>query len=166
METKKTWKSAGTLIGSALAVALLSGGIAWAARGSTTPTPSPSASAATPGGMKEGARLGRRALFRHLSSAVLTVEVGGQIHQIDVDRGTVKSISATAVTLEEADGRTVTVPLDANTRFVLNCKPVALSDIKSGVTATTMRDGDSPARVLRTRDPSLPDADAAGGTGL
>lgn len=165
METKKTWKIAGPLIGSALAVALLSGGIAWAARGST-PSPSPSASTAIPGGMKEGGRLGPRALFRHLSSAVLTVDVGGQIHQIHVDRGTVKSISATAVTLEEADGRTVTVPLDANTRFVLNCKPVALSDIKTGVTATAMRDGDSPARVLRARDPSLPDAGAAGGTGL
>ncbi len=65
----------------------------------------------------------------------------------------VESVSADAVVVNEARGNTVTIPVDAKTRVLLDGKPASLRDVKPGyytvVTNVKGSRGNKPASELR-----------------
>jgi len=70
----------------------------------------------------------------------------------ETHRGIVRVVSANAVVLKELDGSTVTVPVDAKTRVLVDGKPASLDDVKPGFVAVATWQAGRPARVLRTFD--------------
>jgi hypothetical protein len=67
--------------------------------------------------------LGKRGVLRKLlartAHASLTIQdKSGQWVTVDLDRGTVQSISSTSITILRPDGVTVTAPLDSSTKFL------------------------------------------------
>jgi hypothetical protein len=82
-------------------------------------------SAAVPGGSKAGAcpGAGRKGLLGRLlartAHASLTVkDKSGRWVTVDLDRGTVQSVSSTSITILRPDGVTVTEAIDSSTRFL------------------------------------------------
>src|SRR5438874_9176708 len=122
MAWKTHWKTVAIAAVGAPVVAFGAGGTAWALHGNDQParTTSTSTSARLGGGHGARGAIGRRGLLRRLSSAEITVAANGTARVIRIDHGTIASISSTAVTLQEADGRTVRIPLDSSTRVVLD----------------------------------------------
>jgi hypothetical protein len=105
----------------------------------------------------------RHRLFRNLSNAELNVTIDGTQHTIRIDRGTVQSVSSTQLVLKELDGSTLTVPVSADTKVVVNGQEQSISSVETGYLVVAIRDGDNPAKAVRAHDPSLaPGADANG----
>ncbi len=69
-------------------------------------------------------------------------------------RGIVRVVSANAVVLRELDGSTVTVPVNAKTRVLIDGKPGSLDDVKPGFVAVATWQAGKSARVLQTFDPT------------
>jgi hypothetical protein len=61
--------------------------------------------------------VGGRGLFGDVAYADLTLYRNGKTREVQLDRGVVKSVSATQITLTRADGVAVTLPLTAKTRY-------------------------------------------------
>lgn len=61
--------------------------------------------------------VGARGLFKDVAYADLTLYRNGKTREIQLDRGVVKSVSATQITLTRADGVAVTLALTAKTRY-------------------------------------------------
>jgi hypothetical protein len=106
------------------------GGTAWAttggaSSGSTDPSSMPSVStslaqsgpAAQPGSVAAGAGHRIRSLLERADHASVELKVKGQWVTYDVDRGQVKAVSPTSITLARPDGQTVTATIDATTKF-------------------------------------------------
>jgi|SRR5919197_2139847 hypothetical protein len=83
-----------------------------------------------------------------LVRAELLLIVNGLSHDYRVDRGTVLSVAARTLTLAEADGTTVSIPVAADARIRLNGVRVPLRMIKHGFAAETIRDGGGPAQIV------------------
>jgi hypothetical protein len=83
-----------------------------------------------------------------LVRAELLVIVNGTTHDYRVDRGTVVSVAQRNLTLAEADGTTVTIPVAADARIRLNGVRVPLRQLKRGFAAETIRDGSAPAQIV------------------
>ena len=66
-----------------------------------------------------------------------------------VERGIVQSVTPSAVVLRALDGVDVQVAIGPGTRVMLNGRPAALSDIRPGFVAETVRRGAHPAVRLR-----------------
>ena len=82
---------------------------------------------------------------------VITNE-GGTIHDYRVDRGKIRLVTASSLTLYERDGTTVSVPVASTAAVTLNGVTVPLTRLRRGFTATTVRDGSAAASiVLATR---------------
>lgn len=143
----KRWQA---VIGGAL-VALLSGGAAWAAKGTATPTSAPAASPSGSGQVQAEPR-GRLFLLGRLSNADLHLVIAGAVHHVRVDRGTVVSVSDAQVVIKELDGVVATVPVSADTRVSVDRAPATLADVKPGMVAFAVRDGDNPARAVHARE--------------
>ena len=73
----------------------------------------------------------------------------GVLHDYRIDRGRVRVVSATSVSLVERDGTLVTIRVAPNANVRLNGRRVALVALRRGMTATTLRDGDAPATTVR-----------------
>lgn len=154
MAFRGRWKSFAVATAAAVAVAFAAGGTAWALRGGGPPTSAVSGTGARGAFVAKALMLGRRRFLRRVTSAQVSVEVGGAAQVIRIDHGTVGAIASGSVTLREADGRAVTVPIDAATRVTLDGEPVPASRIATGDEAIVVRRDGSPARILRARDGS------------
>lgn len=113
-----------TVIAVVGAVAALGvGGTAYAASSSSSATPAPvSPAAATPtsptAGRAGAARPKVRSLLQRADHGTLELKVKGQWVTYTFDRGTVESISSTAITVQRPDGQTVTEKIGPGTRYV------------------------------------------------
>ena len=83
-----------------------------------------------------------------LIRAELLLIVNGVSHDYRVDRGTVVSVAARTLTLNEADGTSVSIPVAAGARIRLNGVRVPLRMLKRGFAAETIRDGGAPAQIV------------------
>jgi hypothetical protein len=83
-----------------------------------------------------------------LIRAELLLIVNGVSHDYRVDRGTVSSVANRTLTLAEADGTTVSIPIAAGARIRLNGVRVPLRMLKRGYAAETIRDGGGPAQIV------------------
>ena len=150
MTMTKGWKAAAAV---AVTVAIAGGGVALAAGGGAPPgSPGTGAPGAFGPGRPGGAS---RPVLSHVAHAEATLVLGGRVHVIRIDHGIVRSVSSSAISLQEQDGTTVSVPIGADTRFFVDGRPASASDVQVGDVAFTLRDGDSPARGVRAFDPAL-----------
>jgi hypothetical protein len=67
-------------------------------------------------------------------------------------QGIVQSVSARAVVLKELDGSTVSVPVDAKTRVLVDGKPASLRSVKPGFVAAAKWKAGKAARELQAFD--------------
>jgi hypothetical protein len=78
---------------------------------------------------------------------VITNE-GGTIHDYRVDRGKIRLVTSTSLTLFERDGTTVSVPVAGTADITLGGIPVPLRQLRRGFTATTVREGSAAASIV------------------
>ena len=78
---------------------------------------------------------------------VITSE-GGVIHDYRVDRGRIRAVTPSSLTLLEKDGTTVAVPVAATANVTLGGATVPLTRLKRGFMATTVRDGSASASIV------------------
>src|SRR5918992_1042096 len=71
------------------------------------------------------------------------------VHAYRGDRGRVRGVSATTLTLVERDGAVVTIPVAADADVRWNGRPVALTRLRRNLWVETIREGDAPARTVR-----------------
>jgi hypothetical protein len=78
---------------------------------------------------------------------VITNE-GGTIHDYRVDRGRIRAVTPSSLTLFEKDGTLVTVPVAATADIRLDGATVPLTRLRRGFVATTVRDGAASASIV------------------
>jgi hypothetical protein len=79
---------------------------------------------------------------------VITNE-GGVIHDYRADRGKIRAVTATSLTLFERDGTFVTVPVASTANITLGGISVPLTRLRRGFTAVTVRDGTDAASIVQ-----------------
>ena len=103
---------------------------------------------AQPGLALPGA-LGNYFFGSKLVRAEVLVKDGGALHDYRVDRGTIRNKAGGTLTLLERDGSLVPVAVAPTASITLNGRPIAYSDLRRGMVATVIRDGDAPANEVR-----------------
>ena len=106
----------------------------------------------SPGGLGAGAV---DVLRPYLGGGFVRAEIvtrgGGVLHDYRVDRGRVRQVRPGSLTLRELDGTVVTVPIADGADVRLGGRTVTLAQLRRGMQAITIRDGDVPAqRVVAT----------------
>ena len=84
-----------------------------------------------------------------LVRAEVLVKDGGVLHDYRIDRGTIRNKAGGTLTLLERDGSLVPIAVAPTAAITLNGRPVAYSDLRRGMVATVIRDGDAPANEVR-----------------
>jgi hypothetical protein len=79
---------------------------------------------------------------------VITNE-GGVIHDYRVDRGRIRVVTASSLTLFERDGTLVTVPVASTADVRLGGISVPLTRLRRGFVAVTVRDGSASASIVQ-----------------
>ena len=87
---------------------------------------------------------------RMIRAEVILKDAAG-LHDYRLDRGRIRSVSGGTITLLEADGTVVPIPVAANAQITLNGKAVPLSALRRGFHALTIRDRQAPATTVRAR---------------
>jgi hypothetical protein len=111
---------AGPLMGSTVPTATVqsSSAAVQAASGNTPSTSqTPAAGRAGKDG-KGGEGILRRLMTRSVHASVVVKSKGGTYVTLTLDRGTIKSISSSSITILRPDGVTVTAPLTSSTKFL------------------------------------------------
>ena len=85
---------------------------------------------------------------RMVRAEVITKDATGT-YDYRLDRGKIRSVSGSSLTLREADGTNVVVPVAAGADIQLAGKPVPLASLRRGMSAMTAREGDGPATIIR-----------------
>jgi hypothetical protein len=86
-----------------------------------------------------------------LVRAEIVTKDGGTLHDYRIDRGRVTAATSGSITLLEADGTSVSVPVAPGATVVLNGSPASVSALHRGLVATTLRDGNGPATRVQAR---------------
>jgi hypothetical protein len=74
------------------------------------------------------------------------------LHDYRLDRGRIKQVTAFSLVLRELDGTEVTIEVAPTAHVKVNGQNVGYVQLRKGMMATTMRDGDAPAdQVFATR---------------
>jgi hypothetical protein len=100
-----------------------------------------------------GSAAGTAAMPPGWTHAEINFFLNGAPHTLVLDRGRVTAASPTSLTLREADGSSVQVPLDASTQVTVDGQPGQLSDLRRGEFAITQRIDGGPARQVRVHVP-------------
>lgn len=82
---------------------------------------------------------------RMLRSEIALQSADNALHDFLLDQGKIRQVTATSLVLREADNPSVTIPIAPTARIRLNRQNASLSQLKRGMTVTTMRDGDKAA---------------------
>lgn len=95
-------------------------------------------------------RLPRAVISFLLGPRMLRAEIplqtaDGVTHDFLLDQGRIRQVTPAAIVLREADNSTVTIPISAFARVKLNGQTASLTQLKRGMIATAMRDGEKPA---------------------
>ena len=98
-----------------------------------------------------GASLGSYFFGPKLVRAEVVTNEAGTIHDYRVDRGKIRLVTRTSLslTLFERDGTLVTVPVDPSARITLNGVAIQFGMLRRGFTATTVRDGTASASIVQ-----------------
>jgi hypothetical protein len=83
-----------------------------------------------------------------LVRAEVVTSEGGVIHDYRVDRGRIRALTPTTLTLLEKDGTTVAVPVASTADVTLAGRTVPLTRLRRGFVATTVRDGAAAASIV------------------
>jgi hypothetical protein len=67
------------------------------------------------------------------------------LHDYRLDHGRIKEVGVSTLVLREPDGSEVTINVSATARVKLNGKNAGFLQLRQGMVATTLRDGDKPA---------------------
>lgn len=87
-----------------------------------------------------------------LVRAEVIVKDGSVLHDYRIDRGRIRAVSGSSVTLLARDGTLVTIPVAPGAQVRQAGAPTTLSSLRRNWVATTIRDGNAPAeQVLVTR---------------
>ena len=84
-----------------------------------------------------------------LVRAEVVLQDGGILHDYRIDRGTIRNKAGGTLTLLERDGSLVPIAVAPTASITLNGRPIAYSDLRRGMVATVIRDGDAPANEVR-----------------
>ena len=84
-----------------------------------------------------------------LVRAEVLVKDGGVLHDYRVDRGTIRNKAGGTLTLLERDGSLVPIPVAAGAAITIGGRPAAYAELRRGMVATVIRDGDAPASEVR-----------------
>jgi hypothetical protein len=104
------------------------------------------------GGAASLASLGNFFFGPKLVRAEVITSEAGVIHDYRVDRGRIRQVTASSLTLAEKDGTLVSIPVASTASVTLGGRTVLLKQLKRGFTATTVRDGSAAAAtVIATR---------------
>jgi hypothetical protein len=95
------------------------------------------------------ASLGRYFFGPRMVRAEIVVKDAGVLHDFRVDRGRIRAISGSTLTLAERDGTVVSVPVSPSAQVTINGIPSSFSALRRRMTATAIRDNGAPAyRVI------------------
>jgi hypothetical protein len=73
---------------------------------------------------------------------------GNALRDFRLDRGRIRSVSASVITLLERDGTLATIPVAADADIRLNGRRVRVQRLRRGMTAETVRNGEAPAFIV------------------
>ena len=82
---------------------------------------------------------------RMLRAEIALKSADGVLHDYLLDRGRIKQVAVSGLVLREGDGTAVTITVSPFARVKINGRPAGYSQLRRGMMATTMRDGDKPA---------------------
>jgi hypothetical protein len=85
------------------------------------------------------------------SHAEINVTIRRVPHTLIYDRGRLRTVSPSELTLRERDGSIATIPLAADTRVVVDGRPGSAADLRPGMVALTLRVDGGAARQVRAR---------------
>jgi hypothetical protein len=89
---------------------------------------------------------------RMMRAEIALKSADGVLHDYLLDRGRIKQASPYVLILRESDGTMVTINVSPAARVKLNGKIGSSAQLRKGMMATTMRDGDKPAdQIWATR---------------
>lgn len=77
--------------------------------------------------------------------------VDGATHDFRLDQGRIRQSSPATLVLRESDGTSATIAVSPFARVKLNGENASFGQLKRGMIATTMRDGDKPADQIWAR---------------
>ena len=81
--------------------------------------------------------------------AEIVMLVDGDVHDYRVDRGRVRAKTRTSLTLRERDRTVVVVPVAPDAQIIVNGRIAGIGQVRRGMIATTVRDGDLAAEDVR-----------------
>lgn len=84
-----------------------------------------------------------------LVRAEVVLKEGAALRDFRIDRGRVRAVAPGSVTVVELDRTVVSIPVAGNADVRLNGRRVALTALRRGMTATTIREGDGPATIVQ-----------------
>jgi hypothetical protein len=86
-----------------------------------------------------------------MARAEVVVVIGGVVHDFRVDQGLLAANRPAGLLLHERDGTIQLVPVSPAARVTLNGAPSTLAALRRGLRVLTVRDGDTPAYIVRAR---------------
>src|SRR5688572_12239436 len=84
-----------------------------------------------------------------LVRAEVLMQDGGTLHDYRIDRGTIRAKAPGSLTLRERDGTLVTISVSPTASITRHGRPLPFSQLRRGMVATVIRDGDAPAIEVR-----------------
>ena len=104
--------------------------------------------AASPGLALPG-NLGNYFFGPKLVRGEVLVRDGGALHVYRIDRGHIRSKTASELVLREGDGTLVTIAVSPTASITFRGRPVSFARLRRGMVATVIREGDAPAIEVR-----------------
>ena len=84
-----------------------------------------------------------------LVRAEVLVKDGGALHVYRVDRGTIRGKTGGELVLREGDGTLITIAVSPTATITFRGRPAAYNQLRRGMVATVIREGDAPATEVR-----------------
>jgi hypothetical protein len=84
-----------------------------------------------------------------LVRAEVLVKDDGVVHLYRVDRGVIRSKANGTLALRERDGSLVEIAVAPNAAITIAGRPAVYANLRRGMVATVIRDGDAPANEVR-----------------
>ena len=85
--------------------------------------------------------------------AEINVTIRRVPHTLVVNRGTVQVVASDSLTLREADGSVVVVPVDSSTQILINGQTASLTALRVGATALTEQLDGGAAQLVQAVEP-------------
>jgi hypothetical protein len=99
-------------------------------------------------GTKQAPKWPQSVVALMLGNRLVRAEIALQdtaLHDYRLDRGRIKQVGVFTLLLREPDGTDVTIDISPGARVKVNGKSASFVQLRKGMMATTMRDGDKPA---------------------